>query len=897
VATLDPKEADSWPTRSSAVREDPRVTAALEEYLEALSAGSPPTKTEFLERHAVIAEHLEQCLAGLEFIQKARSGFTPAHSPGSLEPLEEQNLPTSLRLGDYRILRLVGRGSMGVVYEAQQISLGRQVALKVLPFAAAIDPRQRQRFLIEAQAAAQLHHPHIVPVFAAGCEQGVHYYAMQFVDGRSVAELIAEMNRQIAEAASSPDGKVKEPEDADPFFLSGPCSDSTLPPTITHIGAVAEAVPASESRSDSAVSGSSLISSGTASGQRARSHAQAIARLGIQAAEALEHAHALGVVHRDIKPANLLVDSKGDLWITDFGLARFQSEMSLTRSGDLVGTLRYMSPEQAQARRGVVDQRTDIYALGLTLYEMLTLRPAYGGRDHQELLRQIAQDDPVPPRRINPSIPRDLETIVLKAISKEPSARYTTAQELAEDLTRFREDQPILARRPTALERGRRWIRRHRPIVVTAATVFLVALAISAGLLFLEARKTEAVSQDRLTYIKGSFHFIDQFTMEAMRNASVAQAPGRPVPDEEDQAIGVYRKALRLYEQAARIPPTDPESRKMAARATHRVGFTRAVWSYRQGMNPALLGEAESAYRKSIELFEALMAEQPGDREVRSWLADALGEWGFGWFLVMTQKPNEAEPYYRKAIKLTRELALEPDAPETSRVGELATSARLTQMLAGILEAAGRIDEARALRRDLTAACTTLTPRLNTPMTCISLAQELARLSGLPGMQGEGRTEAEALFHHAISLEPRNPEALNNLAWFLASTPQAPPQDLAVALDAAQKATKLASNQSAYWNTLGVAAYRTGDWKQAKEALEKSMSLHGGGDASDWFFLAMTHWQQKNPEEARKWLEQAKVWTKAHDPQNPELQRFQAEAESLVGGNHKSAASKTVAQM
>ena len=195
----------------------------------------------------------------------------------------------------------------------------------------------------------------------------------------------------------------------------------------------------------------------------------------MQAAEALEHAHALGVVHRDIKPANLMVDSRGELWITDFGLARIRGDVSLTRSGDIVGTLRYMSPEQALARRGVVDQRTDIYALGLTLYELLTLRPAFDGRDHHELLRQIAMDEPISPRRLNKAVPRDLETIIMKAICKEPSNRYATAQELADDLTRFCEDRPILARRPTVLERGRRWVRRHRQIVGTAVTVLVLA--------------------------------------------------------------------------------------------------------------------------------------------------------------------------------------------------------------------------------------------------------------------------------------------------------------------------------------------------------------------------------------------------------------------------------------
>src|SRR5205085_5778169 len=163
-----------------------------------------------------------------------------------------------------------------------------------------------------------------------------------------------------------------------------------------------------------------------------------LAEWGVQAAEALDHAHQAGIVHRDVKPANLMLDERGNLWVTDFGLAHVQhSEASLTRTGDLVGTLRYMSPEQALAKRVVIDHRTDVYSLGVTLYELLTLHPALDGRDRQELLRQIAFEEPPPPRRHNPAVPRELETVVLKAMAKEPADRYASAQELADDLRRF----------------------------------------------------------------------------------------------------------------------------------------------------------------------------------------------------------------------------------------------------------------------------------------------------------------------------------------------------------------------------------------------------------------------------------------------------------------------------
>ncbi len=190
---------------------------------------------------------------------------------------------------------------------------------------------------------------------------------------------------------------------------------------------------------------------------RSSEYFRTVAKLGVQAAEALEHAHDQGVIHRDIKPSNLLVDVEGNLWVTDFGLAQVQSGAALTATGDVLGTLRYMSPEQALAKRPLVDQRSDVYSLGATLYELLTLEPAFPGRDRQELLRQIAFEEPRLPRRLMKAIPAELDTIVMKAMSKELTGRYETARELRDDLVRFLEDKPILARRPTRAERLIKW--------------------------------------------------------------------------------------------------------------------------------------------------------------------------------------------------------------------------------------------------------------------------------------------------------------------------------------------------------------------------------------------------------------------------------------------------------
>ena len=503
---------------------------------------------------------------------------------------------------------------MGVVYEAEQVSLGRRVALKVLPFAAAIDPKQRQRFQIEAQAAAQLHHPHIVPIFGVGCDQGIHYYAMQFVEGRSLAAILHELRSseeaQAVKAAQSSLTQVEQPATER-----------------SHVD---------------------------------RAYCRNVARLGAEAADALEHAHSLGIVHRDIKPANLLIDPHDGLWVTDFGLARCTNDLSLTHTGDMVGTLRYASPEQAQARGGVVDQRTDIYALGVTLYELLTLHPAFNGRDHSELLRQIAQDEPVPPRRKNPAVPLDLETIVLKAIAKDPAGRYTTAQELGDDLRRFMDDQPILARRPGVLERTVRWAKRHKDLVVTAAAIlFLAARRRQALLPGSRFARRQAANRKHEAFIIEIFPALDHAANDAIMEAfKTLQGPdGSGSIAEASQQV---EKAAKTFQHAIDLPPKDLKSRTVIARAHTRLGYARWMLSMvngtEAGPEPRLIADAQSEFGRSIELLENLLVDSPEDPYLRRYLAEALGLGNLGCCLRSAMRSDEAEPHYRRSIEILREL-------------------------------------------------------------------------------------------------------------------------------------------------------------------------------------------------------------------------------------------------
>jgi serine/threonine protein kinase/Flp pilus assembly protein TadD len=820
VGVATPSEIASW-------QDDPRVVSALEEYLALLKAGRRPTKQEFLDRHSEIASALGECLDGLEFVQSAVPRLPTVGPVGSEEPL-----PPATRLGDYRIIHEVGRGGMGIVYEADQISLGRRVALKVLPFAAAIDPRQRQRFQLEAQAAAHLHHAHIVPVFAVGFDQGVHYYAMQFIEGRSLAAVIGEL--RAAQLPEPPDPPAR-----------GADSTITVPPVVT---------PVPEAKSAPASAGPSSM---TSASHRSRVFVRMVAQLGAQAAEALDHAHSLGVVHRDIKPSNLLVDPRGELWITDFGLARFQDDPGPTRTGDLIGTLRYMSPEQALGKRVVVDHRTDIYSLGATLYELLTLRPLFDGRDRQELLRQIALEEPIAPRRVNPAIPRDLETILFKAMEKEAPRRYASAQELAEDLRRFLDDKPIQARRPNALEHAAKWARRHRPIVATATVVGLLAILIGSGFILNEKHKTDVALARVQSLVRDGFLLADHLTMRSMQSAAMHIAAGDMTDDDRQ----IYDLAQRFYDEFAAQSESRQELIDVTAHAYCNAGFVRMV--------KGQLAEASLKYQQSKTLFDRAISAAPNDMDLRKKYEQLQA------FMNILNMDPKTLARNREAAKKTqlRELA--------DKEAESRAVLAITRLEAALLyDESNRGEDAKRLRNqareEFQAQAASVSPDIKSRMVGALINKASSMTSGT-----QRKTCAEVL-RLALSVDPRASEALNNLAWLLAVRPGVSPHDPKEATQLAKRALEDNERNWYYWNTLGMASYRAGDYTGAAKAIESSMKLHNGGDPNDWLILALIHKARGDLAEAGKLLGKSHEWLKTHPSRDQELLALDREATSQI---------------
>ena len=527
-----------------------------------------------------------------------------------------ERLLAGMILEDYRLLHEIGRGGMGIVYEAEEIPLQRRVAVKVLSLAGTASSKWRRRFENEALAAASLDHPHIVPVYATGRVEDIHFYTMPRIDGQSLATILAGM-RSAAGRAGGSARRVCRNGAGEFLHVAGksPAGAVTMP---------------GDRR------------------ERWQSYFRGVAGLGIQAAGALHYAHQCGINHRDVKPSNLLIDAGGHLWITDFGLAQLAADAGLTGSGEVVGTLRYAAPEQFQPDLGPADCRVDIYGLGLTLYELLTLEPAFPAEDRRELLEQVLGVEPVTPRKINQAIPRDLEAIVRKAIAREPRQRYATAGELAADLQRYLHHEPIRARPHCWWDRALKFVRRHAALLtMTLAAACTLIVLLTTGMLMIRKERDKASAERGAAvaaYTAAETHFVRARHAVDRMMATADELVDIPRTDAARHSL--LEEALEFYQAFLTQRQTDPSLQYDTAMAYLQVGLIHE----RLGNVPHF----EEAARETVQLLEPLVRRQPGRLDYQLGLVDGLRAWAASLVLTPTRWEEAERLIHRRVAVLTR---------------------------------------------------------------------------------------------------------------------------------------------------------------------------------------------------------------------------------------------------
>lgn len=687
-----------------------------DQFLDDCRRGDDPAIESLAEEHPDWSEEIKDVLPTALLMEQ----FKRQKNFGRVEADRGVRFGTSFlkKLGDYRIIREIGRGGMGIVYEAEQESLKRRVALKVLRPSLTMDEKTAARFEREAQAAASLHHTNIVPVFGVGQQDDIRYYVMQLIEGKTLDTIARDSN-------AAPKDHAVGLRDAPQFDVS--------PSTVTRMRLSHSQTPASsqyledfDAFAESKVSQSGSTEQSVSNSKDSRPAARPIrtaqdwrwmASVGIEISDALEYAHQHGILHRDIKPGNVLVDNDGGVWITDFGLAKpsdaTADNAGITASGDAVGTLRYMAPEQLD---GVSNVQTDLYSLGITLYELVTGVPAYAHKDRAQLLQLIVKQEPVRPRKLVPDIPRDLETIILKSISREPNRRYQSALDFQDDLQRFLDYRPIRARRAGVVERMWRWCRRNPAVAIPTMVSFVLLLCLasvtSTGYLKLkqafadtdgqreraeanqkQAEANFAVAVNERQRAEDQRERAEQNLEQVRKEQSRAQAnlelsldaleavfhrfaPDALAQNEETAAdtaednfdprfdvvvtkqdVALLKSMLEFYDEFAQQNKDDQRLQREAAQAYRRVGDIHT----RLGA----FADAQGAYDRALEMYAAVCRNLPIEHELQRQLAAVQNDLGL--VLKMRGRLTAARNMHLKALgSLRQQLALAPDSIEIS---------------------------------------------------------------------------------------------------------------------------------------------------------------------------------------------------------------------------------------
>jgi serine/threonine protein kinase/predicted Zn-dependent protease len=680
------------------------------------------------ERVEAIAEHLDACAnCRLRWEQDPAEhafddGLRRADRAGREVQVDVSVPLRQLReaLPEYEVVRELGRGGMGIVFEARHLTLKRNVALKVLPaLLGAVRAGATQRFQREAELAARLKHTNIISVYDFGAVDGTLFYTMELVEGRSLRDILREIEETGAIDVVLGDGSGSGgSEGATKRRSDGGVATDDVGCGMAEVGGKSEAGGSSATRSIAAEPSAqcairnpkSKIQRLGSSSRTDRAYYRRVATWMADVAEALDYAHEQGVIHRDVKPSNLLLAFNGRLMISDFGLAKAAGGGTsaggepVTATQALLGTARYMSPEQVDDSRGAIDRRVDVYGLGATLYEMLAFRPMFAGADDREVLDCVLNREPAPPQRFVRQVPRELETICLKAVEKDRGSRYATAKELADDLRRWLLDLPIHARRPSLARRVAKFVRRRKAAAALGAA--LVVMLLGSGLLYARyvgtyraARAAQGVAESQTVEV-----LFLQAQNELFRQGRYAAALTKI-----DAALALEPDALRLMlaraqtlrhlkrpaeavaclEEILRRKPDSWQAHVNLAMAYHDLGDdARAAEHNRQAeeLNPdpaeALRVRAalEPDPQKALHLLDQALALEPGSTASlidRSWryyalqqydamlmdvqqLAGAHPNWAFvqanrGLALFNLGRHAEAEEAYGRAVELDAE--------------------------------------------------------------------------------------------------------------------------------------------------------------------------------------------------------------------------------------------------
>ncbi|MCO8123068.1 protein kinase [Stieleria sp. TO1_6] len=761
--TIDSTAAESSLLAELTFDQQTRLTTQLDRYLTALENGQP------LDAGVIAAENPDIAAVFQSYLKKLHALYGVATTPDATGPIETLDRLTTgtTTLGDFTIQREIGRGGMGVVYEATQNSLSRRVAIKLLQIASLLDAQQIARFKNESYAAGLLQHPHIVPVYCVGTQRGVHYYAMQFIDGISL------------------DGWLHQQHAFTQHATCGQCSGNG-PYDI---------------------------------------HWQHIIGWTIDIADALNSAHIAGVVHRDVKPSNLMLDQQGKIWITDFGLARCQSDLSLTRSGDLVGTVRYMSPEQAKGQHAIVDGRTDVYSLAATTYELLTGKPAHDGDDAPTLIKNISERDIPPLRQLRRDLPRDLETVLAKALSKSRDGRYDTASAFADDLRRVLAGQPTLARPATIVDHVIRFASKHRLAVLFAILIGLIGLVgLAMGTAMLSAEKQ--VSDNSLARA-ARMERLARGAVDRLGSQMAEQLTGIPAAAPVRRQL--LAETLSYYQQFAASAGNDPELREDVAITFGKIGTFQSDL----GFNDLAI----NALERSESIFAELARAAPRDKRLAlQWsvsqnnLAQALATHG---------SLEQAASYFAKAIAAQEQLLTQSET-SSARL-QLATTLNNLGLLLAESQSDHEAERAYLDSVELLRKGVESSDQLETKQ---QLATVLGNLSGLLAKKSPERavgyarealtqqTEALQSDRGNVNLALQTIATLNTLgtAQSAAGQPSDAIRTFDQAIDIGQQLLARWPDQSTYrrdlvvsLNHLGLALAKTGDLDKAAESFQTAM--------------------------------------------------------------------------